>query len=578
MRLMFPTIRTATEAQRRRGFRSLRFRDVALAVLLVVGNAASSVEAQKKFYPDDPLQVDDDKLDVPEQPNEIELSDMYDRFGHMFKDWGTSPIGSEAVNANTVDEVPDSSWFTNRHGVRRMSIDALTRGPNVGGAPDPTETWTVFQSKNQGLTPGFQIYDEQGRRYIIKLDPVDIPELASAAEIIATKMFYAIGYNTPENYIVRVHPDQFAIEPGTEVEDSFGDKMPLTEWRFNRSIRLVPRGEDGTMRVLASRYLPGVPLGPFRYYETRSDDPNDVIRHEDRRELRGLRLFAAWLNHDDTRAHNTQDLWVEDGGQHYVRHYLLDFGSTFGSGSVDMQRADLGFSYSMDFQEMKRNLLGFGLRVPEYRHADWPPYPEYQAVGRWEGELFDCQGWRNDYPNPAFVRMTARDAFWAAKIVMRFTREELEAIVATGQYSDPDDAAYFLDVLLKRQKKCGRFGINAINPLDEFRLEGGVLEFTNLSEKYGFVSAPTSYRISWSTYDNDTGERRTVTESRAQSTTRIELPEGNGGFLLAEILSVNEDYPHWSTTVGVYLRPHGAGYEIVGIERENPEAYTFPMN
>ncbi len=55
--------------------------------------------------------------------------------------------------------------------------------------------------------------------------------------------------------------------------------------------------------------------------------------------------------------------------------------------------------------------------MPEYRRAKWPPYPEYEAVGRIESELFDCVAWRNDYPNPAFMRMTARDAFWAAKTV-----------------------------------------------------------------------------------------------------------------------------------------------------------------
>jgi hypothetical protein len=538
---------------------------------------SSSGEAQK-FYPDDPLQVDNDKHDVPEQPAEIELSDMYDRLGHMFKDWGQSAIGSEAVSVNTLDEVPDSSWFTNRHGTRRMDIDELARGPNLGNGPDASETWTVFRSKSQGLTPGFQIYDEQDERYIIKLDPVEIPEIASAAEVIATKLFYAIGYNAPENYIVRVNPERFTIEPGTQIEDSFGDKMELTEWRFRRSIRLVPLLEDGSMRVIASKYLPGLPLGPFRYYETRSDDPNDVIRHEDRRELRGLRLFAAWLNHDDTRAQNTQDSWVEDNGKHYVRHYLLDYGSSFGSGSVDMQKAYLTFTYTVDFREMRRNLFGFGFRVPEYRHAQWPDFPEYEAVGRWEGELFQCEGWRNDYPNPAFMRMTARDAFWAAKIMMRFTPEELEAIVATGEYTNPNHPVYFLKVLIERQQKCGRFGINAINPIDDFHLDAGALEFTNLSAKYGFVEATTRYNVAWSTYDAATDERRALSEPRTQSETRVPLPDGDGKFLLAEIRSMNEDYPHWGTIVGVYLRPKGSTYEIVGIERESPETSTFPMN
>lgn len=292
-------------------------------------------------------------------------------------------------------------------------------------------------------------------------------------------------------------------------------------------------------------------------------------------------MFAAWLNHDDTRAQNTQDAWVEENGKHYVRHYLLDYGSTFGSGSVDMQRAELGFNYSIDFKEMKRNLLGFGFRVPEYRHAKWPPYPEYEAVGRWEGELFDCEGWRNDYPNPAFMRMTARDAFWAAKIVMRFTRDELEAIVETGEYSNPDNPVYFLEVLLERQRKCGRFGINAINPLDDFRVTGNVLEFTNLSEQYSFVEAETRYRNSWSSYDNDNDVHRPLSQVvELQSTSRLEIPSnaGRGQFLVAEIHSINSENPHWDTAVRVYLRPTASGYEIVGIERESPEKSFFPMD
>ncbi len=537
-----------------------------------------ALEAQK-FYPDDPLARDDELVDTPEKPTEIELSDLYDRLGHVFKDWGASPIGSEASNVNTLDEVPDSSWFTNRHGRERMTVEELVRGPNRGQGPDPSETRTVFRGKSQGLTPGFQIYDEKGDRYVIKLDPIEVPELASAAEVIATKVYYALGYNVPENYIVRVHPDRFAIQPGTEVEDSFGDKMPLTKFRFNRMIRRVPRLADGTMRVTASKYIPGVPIGPFRYFETRGDDPNDIIPHEDRRELRGLRLIAAWTNHDDTRAQNTQDSWVEENGRHIVKHFLMDFGSTFGSGSVDMQRAALSFQYSMDFKEMKRNLLGFGFRVPDYRKVKWPDFPDYQAIGRFESERFDPAGWRNDYPNPAFWRMTARDAFWAAKILMSFTREGLAAIVETGEYSRREDSAYFLETLGERQMKCGRFGINAINPLDEFRIDGEALSFANLSERYGFVTAKTDYRARWFTYDNDTDLTTPLGSVLTSSEPRLELPAspGSASFLLAEVHSLNEEHPHWNKPTRIYLRRAGSRYELVGIERENPERFTFPM-
>ena len=291
--------------------------------MIVVGLTVTADAQERKFYPDDPLRVDRDTIDTPEQPAVIELSDMFDRFGHIFGEIGSSEWG-EAENVNTLDEVPDSSWFINRHGTERMSLDDLVRGPDSGDGPDPNETWAIFRSKSQGLTPGFEIIDEQGDRYIIKFDPLDLPELASAAEVISTKFFYAMGYNTPENYIIHVDPANFFIRPGTTLEDEFGDEVPLTQWRLDRMLRRVSR-TDGRLRVTASKYLPGLPLGPFRYYDTRSDDPNDVILHENRRELRGLRVVAAWLNHDDTRAHNTQDVWVEDEARHYIRHHMLDF-------------------------------------------------------------------------------------------------------------------------------------------------------------------------------------------------------------------------------------------------------------
>ncbi|MEE9263259.1 MAG: hypothetical protein V3V11_02280, partial [Vicinamibacteria bacterium] len=278
-------------------------------------------------------------------------------------------------------------------------------------------------------------------------------------------------------------------------------------------------------------------------------------------------------NHDDTRAQNSQDTWVEDGGRHYVEHYLIDFGSTFGSGSVDMQYPNLSFQYWLDIEQVKKNMVGIGFNVPPYRRVKWPKYPEYEAIGRWEAEYFDAEGWRNDYPNPAFVRMTARDAFWAGKIIMSFTAEELRAMVTTGQYSQAEWSEYFLKVLLERQQKCGRFGINGINPLDEFRISGNSLEFTNLSEKYGFAETGTTYRVAWSIYNNANDTVQSLGDAVTQDTTRVALPtrpthsDDKNLFLLAQVQSISDEHPHWEYPVGVYLRSNGAKYEVVGIER-----------
>ena len=121
----------------------------------------------------------------------------------------------------------------------------------------------VFRSKIGGLTPGFQILDGRGDRYVIKFDPVNVPELSSAAEVIATKLFFAIGYSVPENYIVAIDPEAgLTIEPGTVLEDEFGDESTLTRGQLRRRLRAVPRLDDGRVRVTASRYLAGRPIGP----------------------------------------------------------------------------------------------------------------------------------------------------------------------------------------------------------------------------------------------------------------------------------------------------------------------------
>ncbi len=90
-----------------------------IGVVLTVGLLGTLDAQQRKFYPDDPLRVDLDTMNVSEEPAEIELSDMFDRFGHIAADLGLPEL-TEAHNVNTLD-----SWFTNRHGVRRMSIDDL---------------------------------------------------------------------------------------------------------------------------------------------------------------------------------------------------------------------------------------------------------------------------------------------------------------------------------------------------------------------------------------------------------------------------------------------------------------------
>ena len=243
-------------------------------------------------------------------------------------------------------------------------------------------------------------------------------------------------------------------------------------------LRRGARLPNGRYRVLASRFADGAPLGNFRYYGTRPDDPNDIVPHEHRRELRAARVFGAWLNHDDSRGVNSLDMLQTDGGRRYVKHYMFDFGSIMGSGTVFAQRHRAGNEYIVEWAPGWLTLATLGLYTRAGCTSTIPTCPP--SVGRFEATLFDPLKWRPEYPNTAFDNMRADDAFWAARIVSRFSDADIRAIVAKARYSDPRATDYITATLIERRNKVLRTWLTAVNPLVDFALSAdGELTFTN---------------------------------------------------------------------------------------------------
>src|SRR5688572_19954438 len=149
--------------------------------LLALGSAVHTRAAAPKFLPDDPVAADNDRLPMP-KPARLELSTTFDVIERTFKG---RPEGNipRAVNVNTLGEVPDSSWFTNRMGARLMPIEELARGPLRGDGPDMSRPWTVIRGKAGGISPGFTIRDTRGDVYFIKPDPEGFPNLSTAADV-----------------------------------------------------------------------------------------------------------------------------------------------------------------------------------------------------------------------------------------------------------------------------------------------------------------------------------------------------------------------------------------------------------
>ena len=234
-------------------------RALALAGLLVAAVSVGGRAAAPVYYPDDPLAADPDTRDAA-AVRERDISDPYDFLENTFFKPGDH-ANQRAVNVNTIDEVPDSSWFTNRIDVSPLSAADIGRGPNVSGPPAPGP-WTVVSGKSDGITPGFTVRDQAGVVWFIKFDPVSNPEMATGAEMIATKLFWALGYHVPENYLAILDADNLVVTSQATIRDTLGHRRALTRADVTDLLVKGARRPDGRYRVIASRSLPGTPVGP----------------------------------------------------------------------------------------------------------------------------------------------------------------------------------------------------------------------------------------------------------------------------------------------------------------------------
>jgi hypothetical protein len=404
----------------------------------------------------------------------------------------------EAVNANVFGEVANSSWFTNRHGAKRLTREELTRGPDQISGPELTGPWVITRAKTEGVTPGFFFKDANGETFVLKFDPAMHPELATGAEMVSTKLFHAFGYHVPENYLITFDPSILTIKEGLEYKDLRGKRHAFTKELLEDVLTKVALRPDGKIRAIASRLLPGKPVGPFSYKGRRKDDPNDLIPHEHRRELRGMKVFAELVNHFDTKDHNTLDVIVEEDGQRYIRHYMIDFGSTLGSDGDEPKAAYKGYSYVIDFEQALVSLATLGMRRWSWEKGDPSGIPA--AIGYFESELFDPPGWKPLHGNPAFDNLTYSDAQWACQILARFEKDDLLACVETAEYSDAAATEYMVETLWQRRAKILEYYSSKVNLLDEFKItddgETLALSFDDLSKGHRGDGAEVEYEAS----------------------------------------------------------------------------------
>jgi hypothetical protein len=443
-----------------------------------------------------------------------------------------------ARDTNALDEVPDSTWFTNRIGVRLVAPEEAAIGPAVDGPPEPP--LAIVGGKHGGGNPGFVVRDARGERFIVKFDTKDNPEMQTATSVVVNRIFWTLGYNVPRDTVFTFAYDDLRIEEGATFEDELGADVAIDDRWVREVLARSPRLANGRWRASASQLLDGVPLGGWAMEGVRSDDPNDTIPHEHRRVVRALRVFSAWTGHTDMKEDNTLDLWVADGDRHYVVHYLLDFGEALGAHQAEKGRLDDGWQHVIDWELDGAALLTFGLWARPWeaqRPTRWP------VIGAFSAEHFDPDTWREAYPYWPFHEADAADLYWGAKLVVRFEREVLEAIVGAAAITDPGAAAYLVDALWGRRQRIGEAWLEAVSPLDHFRAETGRICMVDVAVRAGIAvdgiveRLPDDYRPEFDDGVPDVERLRAgVREHRLQPDGTVCIPvAGDEGYTIARL-------------------------------------------
>jgi hypothetical protein len=546
-----------------------------LALALAASTAVFGRASVPRFFPDDPLAREPESQDAS-GAQESDVGLVYDLAWNLFVTSDRKPSNVHAQNVNTIDEVPDSGWFTNRIIGRHLSVEDFVRGPHAGPPPNP-ERWIFTREKSSGYAPGFTARDADGETWFLSFDPPGNPEGATAAMVIASKIFWALGYNQVETFITTVDPRRLRIDPKATMRRPNGKRTRVTLADVEAVFARAARNPDGTYRAAAGRLLPGRTLGPFRYEGTRPDDPNDLVDHQHRRELRALRVFGAWTNLTDLKAGNTLDTLVYVNGRWVVRHYLQDVGSTFGMGANGPHDWDEGFEYFYQGHSSRRRLLSLGFALSPWQTT---PYTVYPSVGRFESEAFDPEEWKPHAPTTAYIEMLPDDAFWAARRVAAFDDDLIRALVHTGQFSDPVAERHLAAILMQRRDKIALAYLTAINPLIDPRLSvDGELAFDNAAVDHAVAKPPDAYRGAWWHFDNSTGRGAFLGETRDRNPALRApkpLPPSSGAMIEIDVTTEGSWHPKWERPVRLYFRRSEDKWILVGLDREIGQPNSNP--
>jgi len=281
----------------------------------------------------------------------------------------------------------------------------LFYGPG-GKEHEADTTFTFLKEDLNGTNPKFDVRDENGVKWRVKLGAEARPET------VASRLVWAVGYFTNEDYFL----------PDLRVENM----QPL-----KRGQNLI--GPDGSMHnVRLKRYLKGEKkIGDWQW----GHNPFTGTR-----ELNGLRVMMALINNWDLKDVNNsvyEERTGENGGPE-LRYMVSDLGGSFGT---------TGLSFSSDRSK-----------------GNFPAYSRSKFIIRLTSRYVDFNVptrpnlFRLVNPKEFVGRMRLRwvgkhiprtDAKWIGQLLSQLSPDQIRQAFRAAGYS-PDQVEQFTEVLKKR--------------------------------------------------------------------------------------------------------------------------------
>lgn len=528
------------------------------ALLLVAGCSHSAPVSTVRFKNADPVWRVQDQRPLAKAPDKRDTSRILYQIDEFAVYRATRGLAlrddSHANDVNSLDEVPDSTWFENRIGVRDMSDEELRKGPNVDPSPFDHRPWKITGAKIGGRSLGFTFEDARGDKFILKFDTAGFPEMETGAHQIMHRIVWALGYHVPQDYLGYFKREDLVVSDKAK-------KKGIDAAKIDEALKIVEKLPDGRIRALASKFVPGEVIGPYAREGVRKDDPNDLIPHELRRSLRGQHPIFAWLNHTDIKEDNTVDAF--DKG--HVVHYLIDFGKALGAMRSIDRTISAGYSYRFDAGIIMGDLFGLGLKP---RPWDGDRELPLKGIGIYQVEDYHPDRWKGGHIYWPLLDKDRFDAFWGAKLMMRLKPHHIAAIVEEAHYSDPRSAAYMTETLIRRQRITARYWFDQVTPLDGFtsqRNTDGTVDFcfTDLTVAYNLDTRSTKYTLDTYTRDAEFfGASRSLGQTPGGKVCTMQMPLSPDGYTIVRLRVRRGDVD--MPAVDVHL---GSDGKLIGLRR-----------